>query len=346
MPSSQMRLLFGVLLVQQVTADHISLMQIKAQSLRSNTRDDTILPQVETVLADSSKTLNGIFKQTSQLHAALVQKQQEFRSKLVHVKEEYEAKLNVQNKENVELKMDISRIVDSIKKTRTESNLLRNNSAELMHNNSLLRVQLKKLETKLQTAKAFASLALNSTDDASSSELVILSTPAPVHRQEPPPNALAALGEAETVEQAMEFMVYGHHGKSPSEADDEADDTDAPVGLLQVGSAVDALRKLDYPESMALLSALTAGLDQVQAEYGKAQEQLKHQFQEHSDAASQEHSALLARKKRVTNRLEALTSIKEKLQMAYASLQKTHEQLGQRIKGLKMFLVRVGNTDQ
>lgn len=85
-----------------VAQHHISLVQINAQVLKNTKAEDTAkaLPKVETVLANSTKTFDGILKQTNLLESALMQKQGEFRAQLAKLKEQYEAKLDEQNKQN------------------------------------------------------------------------------------------------------------------------------------------------------------------------------------------------------------------------------------------------------
>jgi len=356
-----------------VAQHHISLVQINAQVLKNTKAEDTAkaLPKVETVLANSTKTFDGILKQTNLLESALMQKQGEFRAQLAKLKEQYEAKLDEQNKQNNEIKSDIARVTESVKKTRGSNAVLRKSSTEIQHNNSMLRIQLQKLEAKLQTAKTFASLTLNSTDDTSSSELEVLNTPKPVRRQEPRPNALAALDSYDTVEQAMDYMVYGHHGRKP-EADEDADDGAEPMALLQLSSALGAQAELSYPQAwraqfpekqndkdtskvnqaasqvqtsaVSLLSVLSNGLAEVESEYRKGVESLQKAFQENFDAGSKRRLMMLARKERASLRLESLVAVNSKLKSANAALLKTQKQLGQRIKGLKMFLAQLSGS--
>jgi len=356
-----------------VAQRHISLVQINAQVLKNTKAEDTAkaLPKVETVLANSTKTFDGILKQTNLLESALMQKQGEFRAQLAKLKEQYEAKLDLQNKQNNEIKSDIARVTESVKKTRGSNAALRKSSTEIQHNNSMLHIQLQKLEAKLQTAKTFASLTLNSTDDTSSSELEVLNTPKPVRRQEPRPNALAALDSYDTVEQAMDYMVYGRHGRKP-EADEDADDGAEPMALLQLGSALGAHAELSYPQSwraqypekqndkdtskvnqaasqvqtsaVSLLSVLSNGLAEVESEYRKGVESLQKAFQDNFDAGSKRRSMMLARKERASHRLESLMAVNSKLKSANAALLKTQKQLGQRIKGLKMFLAQLSGS--
>jgi len=346
---------------------HISVVQIHAQVLKSKKQDDNTppLPQVETVLANSTKRFAGIFEETSLLQAALMQKEEDFREKLGKLKQQYEAKLDGQSKENNETKASIDKVTDSIKKTRAITMALRQSALEIQHNNSLLRVQLSKLESKLQTAKAFASLTLNSTGLTSSSELKVLNTPKPIQRKEPHPSSLAGLESSETVEQAMDYMVYGRHGRKPGEVDEDADDAAEDMNLLQLGSALGGKAVLSYPDTwrwrshdqqkqankaqtqtpaVSLVSLVSSDLAEVEKEYRKEVESLQTMFQQHFDAGSQMRSALLAHKERATHKLESLLTINSKLKLANAALQKTHKELRQHIKGLKIFLLQMSRN--
>jgi len=146
-------ILFGLLATSVLPAAtklaHISLVQINAQALNSTKQDDFTLPlpQIETVLANSTKTFDDILKQTSLLEAALMQKQGEFREQLSKLKQQYEAKLDLQSQENNEIKASIGQVTDSLKKTRASNRALRTSSLEIQQNNSRLRTQLKKLES-------------------------------------------------------------------------------------------------------------------------------------------------------------------------------------------------------
>jgi len=349
----------------------ISLVQIHAQFLKNRKQDDSTLPlpQVETVLANSNKTLDDILKQTGLLEAALKQKQGEFREHLSKLKQQYEAKLDLQSQENNEIKASIGQVTDSLKKTRASNRALRTSSLEIQQNNSRLRTQLKKLESKLQTAEAFASLTLNVTADMYSSELEVLNTPKPIQRKEPHPSALAALESSETVEQAMDYMVYGRHGADG--VDEDADDAAEVSALLQLGSAFGEKVVLSYPQSwrsyfdnrqsqaskmdtkvkhtaqtQSVLWALSSGLAEVETQYRKGVESLQTAFQQHFDAGSQRRSALLAHKERATHKLESVLAVNSKLQLANAALQKTQKELGQRIKGIKTFLLQVSGNEE
>jgi len=348
----------------------ISLVQIHAQFLKNRKQDDSTLPlpQVETVLANSNKTLDDILKQTGLLEAALKQKQGEFREHLSKLKQQYEAKLDLQSQENNEIKASIGQVTDSLKKTRASNRALRNSSLEIQQNTSRFRIQLMNLESKLQTAEAFASFALNVTDDMSSSELEVLNTPKPIQRREPHPSSLAALQSSETVEQAMDYMVYGRRADG---VDEDADDAAEASALLQLGSAFGEKVVLSYPQSwrsyfdnrqsqaskmdtkvkhtaqtQSVLWALSSGLAEVETQYRKGVESLQTAFQQHFDAGSQRRSALLAHKERATHKLESVLAVNSKLQLANAALQKTQKELLQRIKGIKTFLLQVSGNEE
>jgi chromosome segregation ATPase len=327
----------GVLLLTAMVSGtcntHLSLVQIKAQSLKG---DNVELPNVEAVMAKSSETFAGVMEQANLLQSTLEHKQKQYFDQLAYQKRQYEFKLEVQRKENREIKDSVNKIIDQIKQTKKSSAALRNSSAILLQNVSDLRVEFKKLESKLNTAKSFAALSLNNASD-SSSELEVLNTPKPINRQQPQPDALAALGKSETVEQAMEFMVYGHHGRVPGNDDDDS----MEASLLQVGS-FDSSSMLSRPD-LSMISALSSGVEQIETEYRKATEKLKGEFTERKNAGSQERAALLQRKEQTMHVLESLVAIQSKLQTANKSLKKTQGQLMQRIKGLKMYLFQLSN---
>jgi len=374
MPVMSPMILIGLLATSALPAAtqhaQISLVQIHAQFLKNRKQDDSTLPlpQVETVLANSNKTLDDILKQTGLLEAALKQKQGEFREHLSKLKQQYEAKLDLQSQENNEIKASIGQVTDSLKKTRASNRALRNSSLEIQQNTSRLRIQLMKLESKLQTAEAFASFALNVTDDMSSSELEVLNTPKPIQRREPHPSSLAALQSSETVEQAMDYMVYGLRADG---VDEDADDAAEASALLQLGSAFGEKVVLSYPQSwrsyfdnrqsqaskmdtkvkhtaqtQSVLWALSSGLAEVETQYRKGVESLQTAFQQHFDAGSQRRSALLAHKERATHKLESVLAVNSKLQLANAALQKTQKELLQRIKGIKTFLLQVSGNEE
>jgi len=353
-------------MVSSTSDAHLSLVQVKAQSLKADAAD---LPKVEAVMAKSSETLAGVMEQANLLQSTLTQKQKQYYAQLADQKHEYENKLEAQRKENREIKESVNKVLDQIRQTRNSNSALRNSSAKMLKNVSELRVEFKRLETKLNTARSFATMSLNSTPD-SSSELEVLNTPKPINRRQPEPDALSALGKSETVEQAMDFMVYGHHGRVPGE-DDDADDAAEPMALLQLGSSLGATAMLTYPQSwraalprgehddskdaskadraaaqiqtsaVSLLSVLSNGLTEIEAEYRKAAENLQKAFQDKFNAGSKKRDMILAHKERATHRLESLMGINSKLKSANASLQKTQNQLGQRIKGLKIFLAQL-----
>jgi len=374
MPVMSPMILIGLLATSALPAAtqhaQISLVQIHAQFLKNRKQDDSTLPlpQVETVLANSNKTLDDILKQTGLLEAALKQKQGEFREHLSKLKQQYEAKLDLQSQENNEIKASIGQVTDSLKKTRASNRALRNSSLEIQQNTSRLRIQLMKLESKLQTAEAFASFALNVTDDMSSSELEVLNTPKPIQRREPHPSSLAALQSSETVEQAMDYMVYGRRADG---VDEDADDAAEASALLQLGSAFGEKVVLSYPQSwrsyfdnrqsqaskmdtkvkhtaqtQSVLWALSSGLAEVETQYRKGVESLQTAFQQHFDAGSQRRSALLAHKERATHKLESVLAVNSKLQLANAALQKSQKELLQRIKGIKTFLLQVSGNEE
>jgi len=378
MPVMSPMILIGLLATSALPAAtqhaQISLVQIHAQFLKNRKQDDSTLPlpQVETVLANSNKTLDDILKQTGLLEAALKQKQGEFREHLSKLKQQYEAKLDLQSQENNEIKASIGQVTDSLKKTRASNRALRNSSLEIQQNTSRLRIQLMKLESKLQTAEAFASFALNVTDDMSSSELEVLNTPKPIQRREPHPSSLAALQSSETVEQAMDYMVYGRRADG---VDEDADDAAEVSAFLQLGSALGEKVVLSYPQSwrsyfdsrqsqankmdtnakhvaqtqtsaVSVVSVLSSGLAEVETQYRKGVESLRTTFQQHFDAGSQRRSALLAHKERATHKLESVLAVNSKLQLANAALQKTQKELGQRIKGIKTFLLQVSGNEE
>jgi len=322
--------------VTGVDHSHLSLVQIKAKSLAAESPE---LPQVEAVMSKSTKTFNGVMEQATMLQSTLVSKQKQFFAQLARQKLRFETQLDAQQKENGQIKAAINEVVAHIHNTRHNSAILRNSSAELMNNVSQLRIELKKLESKLNTARSFAALTLNSTSDSvASKELEILNTPKPVNRKEPRPDALAALGESESVEQAMEYMVYGHHGRSPT-VDDEDETVEA--SLLQV-SSVDASSELSPMQpDLSLISSLSTGLQEIAKEYEKATEKLKAEFNVRKDAGARERAALLSRKERTTQRLESLSMINSKLETANKSLKKTKEELTKRISGLKTYLFQL-----
>jgi len=360
-------LLAASLLPAATEHSYLSVVQIHAQVLKGPKKIDNTspLPEVETVLANSTKRFAGIFKETSMLQETLMQKEGQFREKLAKLEQQFEAKLDVQSQEINEIKASIDKVTDSIKKARAITVALRQSSMEIQHNNSLLHVQLTKLESKLQTAKAFASLTLNSTNVTSSSELEVLNTPKPIQRKEPHPSALVGLESSHTVEQAMDYMVYGRHGKKPGEVDEDADDAAEDMNLLQLGSALGGKAVLSYPDTwrwrshdqqkqankaqtqtpaVSLVSLVSSDLAEVEKEYRKEVESLQTMFQQHFDAGSQMRSALLAHKERATHKLESLLAINSKMQLAKAALQKTHKELRQHIKGLKIFLLQMSRN--
>jgi len=152
-----------------------------------------------------------------------------------------------------------------------------------------------------------------------------------------------------------------------------ADDMKQQMALLQVQVAAGATSNITpaggvagtsvgdkrtasntYPETLhasqiqtstaALLAAASAGLNDLEAEYSKSREYLQAMFLEHSEARSKKRSFFIAKREKAEVKLQSLLSLSSKLQIAGATLETTHQQLQQRIKGLKLYLARLAGT--
>jgi len=372
----------------RATHEYNCLLQVKADvKVKHNKPDSMLLPAMEALLANSSKTFDGILNGTSLFEAALFKKQKAFRNQLSSLKRQYEQKLDLQGQEIVAVMASIVNVSGAINKTHTSNAVLRQQAAELQRSNLQLRGELEKLRAKLETAKAFTEQTLHQTNDTSSKALQVLNAPRPINRKEPFPDALSALNTSETVEKAVDYLVFGRHGREHHEeaesaiadnlVDDDydvyADDMKQQMALLQVQVAAGATSNITpaggvagtsvgdkrtasntYPETLhasqiqtstaALLAAASAGLNDLEAEYSKSREYLQAMFLEHSEARSKKRSFWIAKREKAEVKLQSLLSLSSKLQIAGATLETTHQQLQQRIKGLKLYLARLAGT--
>jgi len=243
------------------TSDEIGvyLLQITA-SVKSRYKpgDSTKLPSVESMLTNSSKTFNGIMKETNLMKSALHANRANLEADMSKLKALYERELGLQQQEIKEIAASIAALSAEIKQTKMNNTILRKHSADVQDDNSLLRIKMKTLESKLQTAKAFVEKTLDYTDDSSSEDVAILNTPEPIFRPKPHPNELVALGSSDTVEAAIDYIVYGRHGNKQHESGNSAeegaevdtfDDVAEAPAFLQVGAAAGAKGKASYPDS-------------------------------------------------------------------------------------------------
>jgi len=216
------------------------------------------LPSVERILANSTKAVNGILRQTGLMESALYTKHNNLQADMSKLKAQYEKQLGLQQQEIDEITASIAALSAKIQRTKMNNTILQKHSADVQHDSSLLRIQLKTLESKVQTAKVFIARTLDYTDDTSSEDVAILNTPEPIFRPKPHPNELVALGSSDTVEAAIDYIVYGRHGNKQHESGNSAeegaevdtfDDVAEAPAFLQVGAAAGAKGKASYPDS-------------------------------------------------------------------------------------------------
>jgi hypothetical protein len=187
------------------------------------------------------------------MESALYRNQQNLQSNMSKLKAQYEHRLGLQQKEIDGITTSIGDLSAKIQRTKMSNAMLRKHAADVQHNNSLLRIQVKSLESKIQTAKAFVAQTLDSTDVASSEDLAVLNTPEPISRPKPHPDALLA---PDTVEKAIDYIVYGRHGDQEHVSGSSADQNDvafddvaeAPA-FLQVSASAGAKGKVSYPQT-------------------------------------------------------------------------------------------------
>jgi len=216
------------------------------------------LPSVERILANSTKAVNGILRQTGLMESTLYTKHNNLQADMSKLKAQYEKQLGLQQQEIDEITASIAALSAKIQRTKMNNTILQKHSADVQHDSSLLRIQLKTLESKVQTAKVFIARTLDYTDDTSSEDVAILNTPEPIFRPKPHPNELVALGSSDTVEAAIDYIVYGRHGNKQHESGNSAeegaevdtfDDVAEAPAFLQVGAAAGAKGKASYPDS-------------------------------------------------------------------------------------------------
>jgi len=317
------------------------LLQLKAEvRTKSNKPDSSMLPAVETLLADTTKAYNDILKQTSLLEAELLRKDRDFHVQLFKLKASYKQKLDQQEQEITEIMASIKNLSSAINKTEMSNAALRQHATTLRQSNLLLRVELEKLEAKLQTARVFAAQTLNRTDDTTSEEIAVLNTPKPVERPEPLPDALSALSSEATVEQAMDYLVYGRHGEKHESAGEKQED----LTLLQVRSTIREKRHPEFTSNMSaesLLEMVSAGVKRMEAEYINSREHLKARYQAQAQSLSRRKSSAISLKTRAEAKLQSSVAANKKLQAADVALEKTHTHIQQRISGLKLYLARL-----
>jgi len=378
------------------TSDEIGvyLLQITA-SVKSRYKpgDSTKLPSVESMLTNSSKTFNGIMKETNLMKSALHANRANLEADMSKLKALYERELGLQQQEIKEIAASIAALSAEIKQTKMNNTILRKHSADVQDDNSLLRIKMKTLESKLQTAKAFVEKTLDYTDDSSSEDVAILNTPEPIFRPKPHPNELVALGSSDTVEAAIDYIVYGRHGNKQHESGNSAeegaevdtfDDVAEAPAFLQVGAAAGAKGKASYPDIWrymhhardsrnvskvasqsakttshfqkqylaaiqtspnfnSLLIDLKSKMGHFEAENRNSIDYMRTSFEEHYKVGLQRRSFLMASKERKEANLKSLESLNTKLRTADAALDKTHEELQTRIKGLKLFLSKLSS---
>jgi len=152
----------AALKLARATHEYNCLLQVKADvKVKHNKPDSMLLPAMEALLANSSKTFDGILNGTSLFEAALFKKQKAFRNQLSSLKRQYEQKLDLQGQEIVAVMASIVNVSGAINKTHTSNAVLRQQAAELQRSNLQLRGELEKLRAKLETAKAFTEQTLH-----------------------------------------------------------------------------------------------------------------------------------------------------------------------------------------
>jgi len=323
-------------------SDSSYLLQLKAEvRTKSIKPESSMLPAVETLLSGTTKSYNNILKQTSLLEAELLRKDRDYHVQLFKLKANYEQKLHQQEKDIAEIMASIKNMSGAINKTEMSNAVLRQHATTLRQSNLLLRVELEKLEAKLQTARAFAAQTLNGTDDTASEELAVLNTPKPVDRPEPLPDALSALSSEATVEQAMDYLVYGRHGdkRENLEGKQEGDLT-----LLQVRSTIREKRHAEFTGNMSaesLLEMVSAGVKRMEAEYINSTEHLSARYQARAQSLSRKKSAAISLRTRAEAKLQSSIASNKKLHTADVALEKTHAHIQQRISGLKLYLAQL-----
>jgi len=351
------------------------------------------LPSVERILANSTKAVNGILRQTGLMESALYTKHNNLQADMSKLKAQYEKQLGLQQQEIDEITASIAALSAKIQRTKMNNTILQKHSADVQHDSSLLRIQLKTLESKVQTAKVFIARTLDYTDDTSSEDVAILNTPEPIFRPKPHPNELVALGSSDTVEDAIDYIVYGRHGNKQHESGNKTDEgaevdtfddvAEAPA-FLQVGAAAGAKGKASYPDIWrymhhardsrnvskvasqsakttshfqkqylaaiqtspnfnSLLIDLKSKMGHFEAENRNSIDYMRTSFEEHYKVGLQRRSFLMASKERKEANLKSLESLNTKLRTADAALDKTHEELQTRIKGLKLFLSKLSS---
>jgi hypothetical protein len=323
--------------------------------------------------SSSSKTMKDLNSQASILEARIAQMQMENEAKLARQKAVFETKLKSQEMGNRQVVNQNQLISAQIAVLKEQNANLTTQAHRLVDENKLGRVELQTIQAKLKVATTFIDESLKATSDRDAKALdVLLVTSSANAEQKKDANVEKKEDDQQQDDQAgdveEEEDVVEEDATDAGDADSEDEDAAPATSFLGLRSKVQRMKvkesagqelqagamseieqeMFSKPEVLAanprdLLKVLSSQVDDLSQDQQSNAAKMKSMFLSAFKVGTKRHNALLKEQKALNATRTGLATKQQKLQSAVAHLETTHEHLQERLRGLGLFVQRLGH---
>jgi hypothetical protein len=336
------------------------------------------LPPVSEMVSAAAGTLKSINSQASILEARIAQAQMEREAKMARQKAIFERRLQQQERTNQDVISANKHISEDIATLTANNEAVKKHTHDLQEMNKAMRLELRTFQSKLHIAGSFITESLKATDDRNAKQLAVLQggtqgkSYSDEDKEEVDYSGSGVANEAAAASPPK--------GVSTNDDDDDDDDDadaapkDARVSLLAVsattrrssstakssenaalGQMADVEAQLSNfglegssPQSSAspsdLLTVLSSSVAQLKEQEAAGEKKLQALFINTFKTGAKRHRELLHVQLGLNSTRDSLQAVQTKLKDAEAHLEGTRSNLDQRLRGLGLFLQRLGHV--
>jgi len=285
----------------------------------------------------------------------------------------FEQRLKDQEGGNRQIVSENEQVTKEISTLKTGNAKLRKHAEELAEGNRLKRAELRILQAKLGISTDFIQASIKATNDKDVKELAVLSSKAPVvavantevqadAKAEKEADADAAADEKDDEKDDAK----DDKADDAKDDDDKDDDEEQGESFMEMSSRTRRVRESEAEEGLAqmeadiaesatpalvvppknprdLLHVLSAGVDSLQQQEKASDAKLKAMFVAAFKKGTKRHQTLIAQQKALNATRSQLTVLQGKLQAAESHLEGRRDSLKERLRGLGLFLQRLGH---
>jgi hypothetical protein len=267
------------------------------------------LPNVNDLLPSGS--FSAMKSTVAALSKRLADEQKQSVSALRKLKDEYELKLQISQKNNSRVENDNLQIASRVEEVETSNNVLRRRASKFVKANELLKIQLEALSYNLSLAQEFVQEGLTASKTNGS--------------------------EVQVLAELMELDEVARANSKKRKLLGDYNEPSRKLSLLATVGDVHERSANDIVESLA------SSLSQLSDEANTSKSMLREAFETRLSEVMTKHEALLRQQVSLNETMIVKEELHKRLSAAVEHLSKIHDHLLARVKAAKAFALRLGS---